>query len=113
MASLDDILTTAKNIVTAINNAAQSYLNVNGITSAQGLAASTLVKSGQGRLATVSITTAGSANGTIYDTNALTNLINPIFTIPDTNGVIFVNLPVSLGIVVVPGSGQVVTVGYT
>lgn len=113
MADLSTVINVAQNIAIAINNVAQTYLNVQGVTSQQAIAATVLVKSGQGRLATVSITTAGSAVGTIYDTNSTANLINPIYVIPQTVGVFVVNLPVSLGIVVVPGSNQVVTVGYT
>lgn len=113
MADLSTAITVLQNIVTAINNASQTYLNVNGVTAQQAIAGTVLLKSGAGRVATVSITTAGSAAGTIYDTNSAANLINPIYAIPNTVGVFVINLPVSLGIVVVPGSGQVVTVGYT
>jgi hypothetical protein len=111
--SLSDILTATKNIVTALNNAAQTYLNVNGVSAQVNITATTLVKTGQGRLATVSIVTGGSANGTIYDSNSTTSQTNPIFTIPNTPGVIFLNCPIANGILVVPASGQVVTVTYS
>lgn len=113
MASLGDILTAAKNIVTAINGAAQTYLSVNGLLTAEGITSTTLVQAGQGRVATVSIVVGGSVNGTIYDCSTIALLKNPIYTIPDTIGIVFVNLPVSLGIVVVPGSGQTISISYS
>ena len=113
MATLDDMLTTAKNIVTAINGAAQSYLNVAGTSNAAGLTAATLVKTGAGRVATVSVIVAGSAVGKIYDANAATATTNPIDTIPMTVGPYTLNIAVKYGIVVAPGSGQTVTMGYS
>lgn len=112
MASLDDILTAAKNIVTAINGLATTYTAVNGALSAQAISIPTVVSSKAGRLATVSITTAGSAAGTIYDSASLTDTSRPIGVIPNMVEIGSVNLPVAYGIVVVPGTGQVVTVGY-
>ena len=113
MASLDDMLTAAKNVVTAVNGLAQTYLTVNGSRISPNITAASLLKIGSGRVAMVSIIVGGSGSGTIYDTNnaALTN--NPIFTIPDTPGIMFVNLPVVNGIVVVPGTGQTVSVSYS
>jgi|APCry1669188910_1035180.scaffolds.fasta_scaffold00198_5 hypothetical protein len=113
MASLSDILTSAQNIAQAINSVAAAYLSVQGSRIAPSLAAATLVKLGAGRIAVISITVAGSANGHVYDTNTAAGTGNPIFTIPNTIGVIFVNLPVSVGLVVAPGTGQTVTVSYS
>lgn len=113
MASLTDILTSAQNIVTAINNVATRYLNVQGITNAAGLTSATLVQSGPGRVATVSVIVAGSATGKIYDAALASATTNPIYVIPETVGVVFVNIPVQFGIVVAPGSGQTVTVSYS
>lgn len=113
MASLTDILTSAQNIATAIGSALQGYLNVQGVQNSANIQATTLVKSSAGRVAMVSILTGGSASGTIYDTNTVTSVIRPVFTIPNTPGVIFVNMPTSYGILVVPGSGQAVTVSYS
>jgi len=113
MASLDDILTVAKNIVTAVNGAAQNYLNVQGAQNAVSISATSLIKNSAGRLAQVSITVAGSAVGTIYDSTSTTSPTNPIYTIPNTIGVFFVNLPVSYGIVVKPGTGQTLTISYS
>ena len=113
MSSLNDILTAAKNIVTALNTAAQTYLNVNGSRVASGVSAATLIATGAGRVASISVTTAGSAVGAVYDANATGVTTNPVYTIPMTVGVVFVNIPVINGIVVAPGTGQVVTVIYS
>jgi hypothetical protein len=59
MASLDDMLTTAKNIVTAINGVSQTYLNVNGSRISANITAATLLKTGSGRVAMVSIIVGG------------------------------------------------------
>lgn len=113
MSSLSDILTVAKNIVTAINGVASTYLDVQGLQNKPNISAATLVQLGQGRVAMVSVTTAGSTAGSIYDTNAVGSTLNKVLAIPNVVGVTFVNMPVSLGIVVVPGTSQVVTVTYS
>lgn len=112
MASLSDILTTAKNVVTAINGVAQTYLAVQGSQISSDITTATLLKKGSGRVATVSIIV-GGANGFIYDASVDTATTKPIYVIPNTVGVIFVNLPVVNGIVVVPGAGQTVSVSYS
>ncbi len=113
MAALSDILTSAQNIVTAINQAAQTYINVNGAQNYPNISTATVVSPTAGRLVQLSITTKGSAVGTIYDTASASSTANPIFTIPNTLGIIRVNLPVSNGIVVAPGTSQVVTVSFS
>ncbi len=141
MASLDDLLTATKNIVVAINGASSSgtnivtaldtlnttlaatntalatlntsYLGVAGTTTVNTINAATLVRTGAGRLCRVSITTAGSTNGTIYDSTSTGAPTHPIWAIPATLGLVDVSIPVTTGIVVVPGTGQVVTVTYS
>ena len=112
-ASPSDILTTIKNLVTAINAATEAYLNVNGITTLEDISTETVVKPAAGRLATVSITTAGSAVGYIYDSTVVTASARKLFTIPNTIGIVHVNLPADYGIVAAPGTGQVVTVAFS
>ena len=112
-ASLSDILTAIKNLVVGVNAIAQNYLNVPGILNAAGLTANTIVKPSAGRLATVSVIVAGSATGLIYDTANTTDTTKPLYVIPMTVGVVVVNLPVSFGIFVAPGTGQKVTVSYS
>jgi hypothetical protein len=113
MASLDDILTAAKNNVSATNNLAQSFLNVNGLVNSAGITAATLVKSSPGRVATVVVIVAGSGAGHIYDAISASATTNPLFVIPMTVGVTVLNMPATFGIVVAPGSGQTVTVSYS
>lgn len=113
MAAYDDLLTTAKQLVQAITGAGQSFLSVHGISNLAAISAATVVKNGAGRVATVSITTAGSAPGKIYDATSTTDTSRPIVNLPNTLGPFIVDLPVRYGIVVAPGTAQIVTVGYS
>jgi hypothetical protein len=112
-ASVSDILTALKNIVTALANDTQTFLDVQGSVNAPDISAPTLVKTGAGRVATVSILSAGTSVGTIYDAASLTDTTRPIVTIVNTVGVFTAPMPVSFGILIVPGSGQVVSVAYS
>ena len=111
-ASLTDILTATKNIVTALNGAAQQTLLIAGNQVATGIAAATLVAAGQGRVATVSVIVAGAA-GKLYDASLATATTNPLAVIPATIGVFVVNLPFNNGLVIAPGAGQTVTVSFS
>jgi len=113
MASLSDLLTTAKNIASAINGLAQTYVSVQGARILQNITSTTVVNGAAGRVAMVTVTTAGSSVGTVYDAATTGITTRPIYTIPNTVGVVFVNLPVAYGIVVTPGTGQAVTVSYS
>lgn len=113
MASLTDILTTAKNIVTAVNDLGQTFLKVNGSRSTAAISAATLVTTGQGRLCRIAVTTAGTTLGTVYDASSTGVTTSPIYSIPNALGVVEVSLPTNNGIVVAPGTGQVVTVSYS
>src|SRR5260221_168907 len=113
MSSLTDILTAVKNVVTALNSAVTAYTGVNGSIVKAAITAATVVKPSAGRVAVVSIVAGGSASGFIYDSNSASNTSLPIYTIPTTIGLVFVNLPVTNGILVVPGTGQTVSIGYS
>lgn len=110
---MQDILTAVKNIVVALNNATKTYLEVNGTSNYAAISAPTVVKSSSGRLVNVSVVTAGSADGQIYDGAQLSQTSRPIFAIPDTLGLYEANLPMAHGILVVPGSGQIVSVSFS
>ena len=112
-ASISDILTAFKNLVSALNNASQTYMAVQGLINAPGLTAATVVKPSTGRIASVSVIVAGAAVGHIYDANVTSATGKPLYVIPQTVGVVFVNMPASFGILVVPGSGQTVSVSYS
>lgn len=113
MASVSDILTATKNIVTALNQLGQTYLQVVGSKFYSDITAATLIQSGQGRVARVSVIVAGSSVGAIYDASSDTATTNQLWVIPNTVGVTEVNLPVNNGIVVAPGTGQTVAISYS
>ena len=115
-ASLSDLLTAVKNLVLALNGAAQAFKNVNGVSTKEGITTPTVVKTSPGRVASVSIIVAGSSSGMIYDSASLVQS-SPLWPIPEaakTSGEPYeVNLPTDSGILVVPGSGQSVTVNWS
>lgn len=113
MSSLSDILTTAKNIVTAINGLGQTYLSVEGNRSSTAISAPTVVSTGQGRLAQISVVSAGSTVGAAYDATSSSATTGMIASIPNSLGVFTVNIPTSNGIVISPGTDQIVTVSYS
>lgn len=113
MSSLTDIFTVSKNIVSAINTLGQTYLKVQGTSRSDTLTASALVSSGQGRLASVSVVVAGSADGMIYDSSAVGTLVNALAVIDNALGVTVINMPYNSGLVVVPGTGMTVVVSYS
>jgi hypothetical protein len=113
MASLTDILTAVQNAVTGINNLAQTWIQIQGLTSVSGITSATTVKSSAGRVVNVNVIVAGSANGTIYDAVSSTITSYPVYKIPNTVGVYVINFPVLYGIYVVPGTGQTVSVSYS
>ena len=115
-ASLSDLLTAVKNLVIALNGATQSFKDVNGVSTAEGITAATVVKTTPGRIARVSIITAGSTTGMIYDSASIAQVM-PLWVIPmaasATGEPYVVNLATDSGILVVPGTGQSVTVCWS
>lgn len=69
---------------------------------------------GQARAMRVSVTTAGTTAGSVNDaaTVAAAAAGNLIAAIPNTVGVFLVDFPLLAGLVIVPGTGQVVSVSY-
>jgi hypothetical protein len=114
-ASLSDILTAIKNLVTALNTVATDYLNVQGQSSRCNITVPTVLKTTAGRVCQVVVVGAGTAAGYIYDGNTVASTTNVIWEIPTTVGdePYIVNMPTSTGINVVPGAGQSVTVSYS
>jgi hypothetical protein len=111
--SLSDILSAIKNLVQGVNALTATYLNVEGQSIAAALVAATVVKPAPGRVARVSVIIAGSAEGGIYDGASLTAGTKPIYVIPMTVGVFDVMLPCDYGILVSPGTGQMVSVSWS
>lgn len=113
MASLSDLLTAAKNVVTAINQLGQTYLQVQGLRVYSNITSPTVIQSGQGRVVRVSVIVAGSADGLIYDANSSAATTDKLVTIEKVVGIYEVNMPVNNGIVVHPGTGQTVSISYS
>lgn len=116
-ASLSDILTAIKNLVVALNGATQAYKQVNGLSTTEAIKVATVVKTSAGRVASVSIITAGSTSGMIYDSASTQVTSAPLWVIPEVanaNGEPYVvNLPTDSGILVVPGTGQSITISWS
>lgn len=66
-------------------------------------------------VSTVTITVAGSAAGTLNDASTVAgaNAGNVIMTLPNATGVIPIRWPCTNGIVVVPGTGQTLSISYS
>lgn len=115
-ASLSDLLTAVKNLVIALNGATQAFKNVSGVSTTEAITSPTVVKASPGRVASVSIITAGSATGMIYDSASQTQS-GKLWVIPESaasNGEPYVvNMPTDSGILVVPGTGQSVTISWS
>jgi len=94
-----------------VNGAA---ITAQGINSFLNISATTAVKSTKGRIVKVNVTTAGSTNGAIYDhaTTSGTGAANLVAVIPDVIGSYTIDFPCATGIVVVPGTGMVVSVSF-
>lgn len=120
MTSISDILTASKNLVTAVNGLGQTYLKVNGAVRSVSVTGTTpvLISSGQGRLASISVTaSSGNNTGMIYDlsSTAVAGIVieNSLCFIDHVKGVTYANLPYNNGLVVVPGTGMTVVVSYS
>lgn len=115
MASLDDILTTQKNGVVALNNVFQALNVLNPTTTSATVTSSTLVIAGKGRLICFSVVVAGSASGLIYNAGTPTGGAagNALVATPTTIGVYPVNMMFTDGLVVAPGTGQSINVTYS
>lgn len=115
--SLSDLLTAAQNIVKGISALTQNYLNVQGVMNFAGIAVPTVIKPSSGRVCRISITTAGSATGMVYDGATLQATSKPLWVIPTvaaSDGEPYeVQLPTNFGLLVVPGTGQVVAGSYS
>ncbi|WP_233842326.1 hypothetical protein [Dyella sp. 2HG41-7] len=87
-----------------------------GSTSLKNITGPTLCKAVLGRVWTVSVIVAGSAPGSVYDSNSLSGLstANQIGTVPNTVGPASMGgFRVNTGIVLVPGTGQTLAIAFT
>lgn len=115
MASLDDILTTQKNGVVAINALNNITLGAAGTVTSITVTGTTLIFTGAGRLVNFSVVVAGTGAGTIHNTNSVSSAstANALCATPNTIGIypsgqIFTN-----GLVIDPGAGQSINVTYS
>jgi len=115
MASLDDILTTQKNGVVAINNYASALLRAQGSNTSTTVTADTLVVTGRGYLVSWTVVNAGSGSGYFYNYNAATGYSSADTLCPTgtTIGVFPAGLVFTKGLVIVPGTGQSINVTYS
>lgn len=115
MASLDDILTTQKNGVVAINNYTNAVLRGQGLYTSATVTATTLVVSGRGYLVSYSVLVAGSADGIIYNFNATSgySAAQALCSVSATVGISPAGLVFTNGLVIVPGAGQSINVTYS
>lgn len=115
MASLDDILTTQKNGVIAINAFNQTLLRGQGVSTSQTISANTTISSTKGYLVSVSVVVAGTTPGKIYNATSNTTAIasNLLAVVPNTTGIYSLGLNYNSGIYIEPGSGQSLNITYT
>ena len=114
-ASIDDLLTTQKNGVVAINGLAQATTRSLGTQTSVTVTAATLIYVGKGYLVNFSVVVAGTTAGTISNTGAVSTVAaaNALCAIPATVGVVKLGQVFSTGLVVTPGTGQSVNVTYS
>lgn len=126
-ASLDDILTTQKNGVQAINELARAlsdfkilYESFVGTETTNTLVSTTgaLIKVGSGRVVNFAVSGSPSSVGYLYDASSVADAISNsprdiICEIPATNGIYPANLFFHDGLILVCGTGMQVNVTYS
>ena len=115
MATIDDLLTTQKNGVVALNNINQTYEFLGGKTTSATVTAQTVIATGSGRLVNISVVVAGTTVGTINNSQIIPSITagNAIAAIPTTIGVYPCGCNFTNGLIVTPGTGQSVNVTYS
>lgn len=116
MASLDDILTTQKNGVVAVNSLNQTTINQIGAVTSVTVTGATVIYVGSGRLVNISVLAAGTNTGLIYNATAYTPVpADPtrLCVVPMTTGIIPIGLLFTTGLTVIPGSGQALNLTYS
>lgn len=86
-----------------------------GEQAALNISAATVIKVGPGRVARVSVVTAGSAAGAVNDCaeTGAAAAGNKVASIPNTVGVIELDWPMVNGLCITPGTGQVLAVSFS
>jgi hypothetical protein len=114
-ASLDDILTTQKNGVVAVNTLGQATLRGLGSATSATVTATTLVITGRGYLVSFAVVVAGSASGLVSNYTSTTSVpaSSALAATPATIGVYPCGQAFSAGLVIAPGTGQSINVTYS
>jgi hypothetical protein len=114
MASLDDLLTAAKNIVTAINGVNVTVRASIGTLTSPTLITDTVISTSPGRLVNFAVTITGSGNGSLHNasTVATATAANLLVIVPQTLGVVPVGQAFAVGLVYKRGTGQSANVTY-
>ena len=117
MATIDDILTTQKNGVIAINNLSQIFKSYNeGEATSQTVTSKTLIVAGSGRLVSVIVFVNGSADGFIYNSSTVAGIDASNALCASTSadvGTYAVGAKFTNGLVIEPGAGQSINVTYS
>ena len=108
-----DMLTTAKNVVSALSNLRNIYAGLMGDQASPEMSTATLVFSGQGRVVRISLTDGGSTDGYLYDSNLVTSLTNRIAKVNKLSEILELGIPVQRGLVYVPGTSQKAVVVFS
>lgn len=109
---------TGNPAVPSLDASGNVRVNPNPQNSALGVNAASVIKAAAGRVGSVNIITGGSTAGAIYDclTTAAVGTTNQIATLPALTtaqlGVLTINSIAKVGITVIPGTGQAVSVFY-
>lgn len=84
------------------------------LKSAVHITAPTVVKASKGYLESINVITAGSTVGTVNDctTTGAAAIANQIGSIPETVGPQTIRMPFQNGLVIVPGTGQVLSLSF-
>lgn len=86
-----------------------------GTSQVYNITTATVAKATAGRLCTVSVISSGSGAGAIHDcaTTAAAAAANKVQSIAITDRLLTLDWPCATGIVIVPGTGQVLAVSFT
>lgn len=115
MASLDDILTTQKNGVVAINALNNITLAAAGTLTSVTVTSQTVIFTGSGRLVSFAVVVPGSASGKIHNASTVASITasNALCATPATIGIYPSGQVFTNGLVIDPGAGQSINVTYS
>ena len=112
-AGATQILTALQQLVAALNGAATSYANIVGVANFGPITSATVVKNSSGRICEISVISAGTTTGYVYDCASTSATTGDMIPIPNVVGVYRVQWPMATGITVSPGAGQTIPGTYS